>query len=335
MKRIIYSIALLLTLSSCEKAFFDKEVKSTTPTENFEYLWNECNEKYSFMDYKNINWDERHEYYKARINDGMTKEALFTELASMLNDLRDGHVNLVSNFNVSNYHFNFKGITNINDRIVEEFYLKADGVNGSSTGPFLHNFVDNGNVGYIRFKSFTGTVTDDQLDFMVEKYQNTKGLIIDVRQNGGGAVTDMWKIVSHLISTKTLCYQTFTKNGPGKNDFSDPADAYSEPKGKTFTKKIYILTDRGTFSSGSHFTLAMRNVPHAVIMGDTTGGGMGLPNGGQLPNGWTYRFSVTSTRDLDGSNFENGVPPDVISFINPADTNKDAVIDAAIAEINK
>ena len=66
----------------------------------------------------------------------------------------------------------------------------------------------------------------------------------------------------------------------------------------------YILTDRGTFSSGSHFTLAMRKVPHAVIMGDTTGGGMGLPNGGQLPNGWTYRFSVTSTRDLDGSNFD-------------------------------
>ncbi|OYU97264.1 MAG: hypothetical protein CFE21_02945 [Bacteroidetes bacterium B1(2017)] len=335
MKHILYSIALVLTFSSCEKAFFDKEIKSTSPTENFEYLWNQCNTKYAFMDYKNINWDERHAYYKARINDGMTKEALFTELANMMNDLKDGHVNLVSNFNISNYHFNFKGINNINERIVDEFYLKADGVNGYSTGPFLHNFVGNGTVGYIRFKEFPGTVTDDQLDFIIDRYQNTKGLIIDVRQNGGGAVSDLWKMVSHLISEKTLCYQTFTKNGPGRNDFEGPANAFAEPNGKTYTKKIYILTDRGTFSSGSHFTLAMRNVPHAVIMGDTTGGGMGLPNGGQLPNGWTYRFSVTSTRDLDGSNFENGVPPDVISFINPSDSNKDAVIEAAILEINK
>jgi C-terminal processing protease CtpA/Prc len=77
----------------------------------------------------------------------------------------------------------------------------------------------------------------------------------------------------------------------------------------------------------------MRSLPHVTVMGDTTGGGMGLPNGGQLPNGWTYRFSVTQTWDMDGNLYENGIPPDVVQLIDPAATTTDAVIDAAIAAI--
>lgn len=332
MKRYLLLLTAVLALTSCEKLIFDEEVKTKSPKENFEYLWKECDEKYAFFDLKQIDWNERKAFYGAQISEDMSQEALFTVMASMMDDLKDGHVNLVSNFNISNYHFNFNGVTNINDRIVEEFYLTT---NMYATGPFLHNFVDSGNIGYIRFKAFTGTVTDEQLDFMIDRYANTKGIIIDVRQNGGGAVSDMWTIVSHFISTKTLAYQTYTKSGPGHDDFSGPEDAYVEPSsGKNYSKPVIILTDRGTFSSGSHFTLAMRNVPTATIMGDTTGGGMGLPNGGQLPNGWTYRFSVTSTRDLDGANYENGVPPDTIVIINPADQNKDAVIEAAIDRLN-
>lgn len=332
MKNILIIAATAILFSSCEKAFFDDEIKTTSPTENFEYLWKECDRKYAFFDYKGIDWNERHDYYKARIHDNMSKEDLFNEMGAMLDDLKDGHVNLISNFNVSIYHVDFKGPLNIQDRIVSEYYLAPSLY---ITGPFQHSVLDNGNVGYIRFKSFPGTVTDDQLDYIMTRFANTKGIIIDVRQNGGGAVSDMWKIVSHCINTKTLCYRTYTKSGPGHNEFSEAGEGYAEPKGVTYTKKIFVLTDRGTYSSGSHFTLAMRNVPHATIMGDTTGGGMGLPNGGQLPNGWTYRFSVTSTRDLDGANYENGIPPDMVKLINPADATTDAVIEAAIAEISK
>ncbi len=332
MKKTITVMALGLLFASCEKAFFEKENKTLSPTENFEYLWKQCDTKYAFFDYKGVNWNERHDYYKARINDGMSQEQLFNELAAMLNDLRDGHVNLVSNFNISTYKFDFLGPTNIEERIVDQFYLTKD---KHITGPFQHNFVDGSNIGYIRFTSFPGTVTDGQLDYIIDRYANTKGLIFDVRQNGGGAVSDVFKILSHFVTAKTEVYQTYTKNGPGHNDFTDADKAYVESSGKTYTKKIFLLTDRGTFSSGSHFTLAMHNLPQVTVMGDTTGGGMGLPNGGQLPNGWTYRFSVTSTRDLDGANYENGIPPDMLKYINKADTNKDAVIEAAIVEINK
>jgi C-terminal processing protease CtpA/Prc len=78
-------------------------------------------------------------------------------------------------------------------------------------------------------------------------------------------------------------------------------------------------------------------MPNMTVMGDTTGGGLGLPNGGQLPNGWTYRFSITRTLDPQGNNFENGVPPDIVSIMTDEErvNGVDKVIEDAIDFITK
>ena len=334
MKKILYIITILAgtMLFSCEKIFVEKNQYTTDAVENFEYLWKQCDEKYSFFEYNNIDWNAIHDQYRAQIVPGMSDEEVFNVMGNMLNELKDGHVNLISKFNASDYHFDWVGPKNINSRIVQEYYLKSDGYINS---PFQHNFVGGGtDVGYIIFSSFPGTVTDDKLDLILNRYKDTKGIIIDVRQNGGGAATDMTRIVSHFMGSESVVYKTRIKEGKGHNDFSGPEDIKIKPSdGTNYTKKIYLLTDRGTFSSGSFFTTAMRSLPHVVQMGDTTGGGMGLPNGGQLPNGWSYRFSVTQTWDMDGNLYENGIPPDVVQLIDPADTDEDDVIEAAIAAI--
>ena len=334
MKKIIYIFGLLSStiLFSCEKIFIEKDLKTDDPVENFEYLWKQCDEKYSFFEYNNIDWNAMHDTYRAQITDGMSKEDQFIVMGNMLNELKDGHVNLLSDFNISDYHFNWRGPQNINSRVVQEHYLGTDAYIST---PFQHNFVGGGtDVGYIIFSSFPGTMTDEQIDFILNRYKDTKGIIIDVRQNGGGAATDMTRLVSHFMGSESTVYRTKIKEGKGHNDFTPAQDINIKPSdGTNYTKKVYVLTDRGTFSSGSFFTTAMRSLPHVVQMGDTTGGGMGLPNGGQLPNGWTYRFSVTQTWDMDGNLYENGIPPDVLKFIDPSDTNTDAVIEAAITAI--
>ena len=43
------------------------------------------------------------------------------------------------------------------------------------------------------------------------------------------------------------------------------------------------------------FALSTTAYDNMFCVGDTTGGGLGMPNGGELPNGWRYRFSVTRT----------------------------------------
>ncbi|WP_024769014.1 S41 family peptidase [Aquimarina macrocephali] len=331
--RKLYSILLIsLSLISCEKALFENDLASTNPKDNFEYLWNECNEKYSYFDVKNIDWDVVKSEYSAKIYDGMSQDSLFKVLGGMLTELRDDHTNLISNFNVSTYRVDYLGQDNFDWRIIEDRYLNRDYY---ITGPFLHKFLDNKEIGYVRFPSFPGTVDAKNLDFVLNRYKNTKGLILDMRENGGGAVTDIFKILSRFVERKTLVNYSRIKSGPGRNDFSEAEPVYVSPyNGIRYENKIVVLVDRGTYSAGSFFSLATKALPNITLIGDTTGGGLGLPNGGQLPNGWTYRFSITQALTLDKSpDYENGVPPDIEALVDWGDLTKDEVLERAILEL--
>ena len=74
------------------------EEYDNTPTGNFEALWNIIDEHYCFFDYKadeyGLNWDNIYRRYKRKIDDGMSSMGLFEVLGDMLDELRDGHVNL-------------------------------------------------------------------------------------------------------------------------------------------------------------------------------------------------------------------------------------------------
>ncbi len=187
----------------------------------------------------------------------------------------------------------------------------------------------------MRFSSFSDEIDQINTDFVLNRYKDTKGLILDLRENGGGSPKDMFKLLSRFVETKTLIYYSRIKSGPNHNDFSDSKPAYVEPyDGERYKNKVVILTDRGTFSAGSFTALAAKAISNIVLIGDTTGGGLGLPNGGQLPNGWTYRFSITQALTLDKSpDYENGVPPDIPVLFDWNDLKTDEIIERAIIEL--
>jgi len=332
MKNIILIVATISTLFSCEKIMFDKNYDSTNPSDNFEYLWNECDRKYSYFELKNVNWDSIHEVYSAMVNEQMTEDSLFKVMRNMLLELKDGHVNLFSDLNVSFFNIYGLGPDNFNWRTITDNYLPP---NFYITGPFVHDFIADKQVGYIRFSSFSGLVDDKNLDFIMERYKDTKGLIIDIRENGGGDPMDFFNILGRFIDKKTLMYYSRLKNGPEHDNFTEDVPGYLNPyNGIRYKNKVIVLTDRGTYSAGSFTSLATKALPNVILMGDTTGGGLGLPNGGQLPNGWTYRFSITQTLTLDKDNsYEKGVPPDIIAFFDWNDLNTDEVIERALDEI--
>ena len=319
-------------LVSCETAFFEEDLATTDPNANFEYLWNECNEKYSYFELKNIDWDAIKTEYSAMLYEDMTQDSLFNVLGGMLTELRDDHTNLISNFNVSFFGTEYLGQDNFYGRLIEDNYLNRSAY---YSGPFAHNFLDNGEIGYVRFASFPGTVDDTNLDFILERYKDTKGLILDLRENGGGAVSDIFAILGRFVEEKTLTHYSRIKNGPGRDDFSEAEPVYVSPSTSIrYTNPVIMLIDRGTYSAGSFTALATKALPNITLMGDTTGGGLGLPNGGQLPNGWTYRFSITQALTLDKRpDFEDGVPPDIEVLFDFNDLTRDEVLDRAILEL--
>ncbi len=331
MKKIIALLAIPL-LFSCENALFEDDMASINSKVNFEYLWNECNEKYSYFELKNINWDAIKIKYASKINDDMSQDSLFNVLGAMLSELRDDHTNLISNFNFSRYGVKYLGQDNFDWRIIEDNYLNQDYY---TSGPFVHNFIDKEQIGYVRFASFPGTVDGANLGFVLNRYKNTKGLILDLRENGGGSVSDVFNLLSRFVESKTLVNYSRIKSGPGHNDFSEAKPVYVSPyNGIRYTNKVAVLTDRGTYSAGSFTSLATKTLPNMMLIGDTTGGGLGIPNGGQLPNGWRYRFSISQGLTLDKSpEYENGVPPDIKVLFNWNDLTKDEIIERAILEL--
>lgn len=331
MKLILSAIAILV-LSSCEKVLFEEDFASTNPHQNFEYLWNECNEKYAYFDLKEVDWNQVKSMYFNKIYQGMSEDSLFNVLGGMLKELKDDHANLISNFNTSFYGVEYQAQDNFDWRIIVDHYISQDYY---LTSPFAHNFIANNEIGYIRLATFANPIKAESLDFILDRYKDTKGLIIDLRENGGGAISNVFQILSRFVETETLVYYSRIKAGEEHNNFTAASSAYVQPyNGIRYTKDVIVLTDRGTYSSGSLLALSTKALPNVSLVGNTTGGGLGIPNGGQLPNGWTYRFSITQTLSLDKKpDYENGVPPDTLIQFDWNDLEKDEILEMAINEL--
>src|SRR5690606_15462374 len=123
------------------------------------------------------------------------------------------------------------------------------------------------------------------------------GVILDLRSNGGGAIQNAHNLAGRFTDVERIGFYSRLKNGPGPTDFGPEQAVHVIPSGSPlkFTGNVAILTNRSSYSATSMFCLHMRALPNVRLIGDTTGGGLGVPNGGELPNGWTYRFSVSQS----------------------------------------
>jgi len=330
-KLLLFAFTLFL-MTSCEKVLFEDDFASINPHENFEYLWNECNEKYAYFDLKEVDWDAIKAVYANKVYEGMSEDSLFNVLGAMLKELKDDHANLISNFNTSFYGVEYQAQDNFDWRLVVDHYIGQDYY---LSGPFAHNFIANNKVGYIRLSTFTDPIESQSLDFILDRYKSTEGLILDLRENGGGSISNVFQILSRFVESETLVYYSRIKAGVGHDDFSNASGAYVQPyDGVRYTKNVMVLTDKGTYSSGSLLALATKAIPQVSLVGDTTGGGLGIPNGGQLPNGGTYRFSITQTLTIDKKpDYENGVPPDITIQFDWSNLERDELLEAAINKL--
>ncbi len=327
------AIAFLL-LGACVR----QDVQGHSPQANFETLWSIIDRQYCFLTYKHeqygLDWDEVHERYARRITDTMTGEQLFEVLSEMVAELRDGHVNLSSSIGTSQYREWFDAYPRNFSDSLQRVYLGKDYVRSSA---LVYQLLEN-NIGYLHVGSFASGLGEGNLSQALSRLAVCDGLIVDVRENGGGDLTTAQRLAARFTNERVLVGYIRHKTGPGHDDFSDPHPVYVEPSsGIRWQKPVVVLTNRVSYSATNDFVNCMRQFPQVTVVGDRTGGGSGLPFTSELPCGWSIRFSAspmfyTSIRPL-----EVGINPDVKVDMTPEDMarGKDTIIERACEILQK
>ena len=331
-KKYILYLLLLMTVPVSFTACVDEDEFPDTPEGNFEALWKIIDEHYCFFDYKQheygLDWQAIYNKYNVRAREGISSYQLFEVLTDMLAELRDGHVNLYTAYDNGRYWaWREDYPTNFSDTL-QRRYLGTD---YHITASIRYRILDD-NIGYLYYESFANDIGEGGLNEIINHFAFCNGLIVDIRSNGGGNLTNAERLAARFCNEKTLVGYMQHKTGKGHSDFSGMEPQYIEPSSNLrWQKPVVVLTNRGVFSAANDFVKYMKCFPNVKIVGDQTGGGAGLPFTNSLPNGWTVRFSACPSYDKDRQQVEFGIRPDYEVSQTDADflAGKDSLIEFA------
>lgn len=331
-KKLLTYLLPALLLTGC----VEEDQFSNSPTGNYDALWSIIDERYCFFEQARqqhgLDWDDVYHKYKPQVQAAESNAELFDIYGNMLRELKDGHVNLTSDYGTTYYRdWSLNHPLNFSDSL-QRNYLGND---FRLTNGIKYTTLPS-NIGYIYVGSFESSLSSDNVSLMLLRLAESKGIIIDIRNNGGGMLTSAEELAAHFVSGKTHCGYIQHKTGKGHNDFSSPEKLYIEPNGVIWKKPVVVLTNRAVYSSANHFVMLVKPLPQVVVIGDKTGGGSGLPLNSTLPNGWTVRFSACPILDIEGKHTEFGIAPHEEVQITSADWNsgRDTIIERAIELIN-
>lgn len=121
------------------------------------------------------------------------------------------------------------------------------------------------NIGYMQISGFKETTTNQfirGIDEMEEK--NVKGLIIDLRNNGGGVLDSAVDMLSRIVPKDKLLVSVKNKNGKGREYLSSTEAYYNKP--------LVILVNGNTASASEVFSGAVQDYKLGKLVGTTTFG---------------------------------------------------------------
>lgn len=300
-----------LVMQSCaEPLRYDGNIND--PYRNFDRLAEIVGDHYCFFEQKNVDWPALCDSYRARLKPDMNSYELFMVMSELLDELKDGHVNLSTPFAVSYYKKWWSDYPqDFNERTLQEYYLRFGGLQKSGITYCLFLVPDT--IGYIRIPSFSVSLSPGTLDYVLSTMHPSKGLIIDVRDNGGGYLNNVPELIGRFISAKMTGGYIRHKTGPGSSDFSKPFPLEYKPASgghvQYLDRPVVVLANRSCYSAANDYVSAMKQLDQVRVVGARTGGGGGMPFSSELPNGWSIRMSACPINDAHDEITEFGIDP--------------------------
>lgn len=222
-----------------------------------------------------------------------------------------------------------------------------------------------GNIEYVALNSFSDPKIGPLFENLLPSLEKAKGVIIDLRNNGGGDDGIAFNILKHFIQDSVLVgsssmvrmYDPYlaaigryvkladTVGNTNKKEgwllyngyavFDKPGFSRSKIDPGTLRIKapVAILTGSNTESAAEDFLIAADNQKHITTIGEPTNGSTGMPYRFDLPGGGSARVCVKKDTYPDGREFVGyGIQPHMHVSPTVSDylENKDAVLEAAL-----
>ena len=192
-------------------------------------------------------------------------------------------------------------------------------------------------MGYIRIESFMNENTSEDFKNMIEQLegQGMKGLILDLRENPGGLLTEAVGVASQFIPKDKIVTYTIDKYDNKNESLSLGGVAEGMP--------LVVLVNEDSASASEVVTGALRDYNVATIVGNTTFGKGIVQQSIRFNNGiGGLKVTISKYYTPNGENIHKiGIVPDIeVSTDNKLDSEQydrstDEQLKAAIEELNK
>ena len=338
---------------------------ANTPVTNFEVLWETFAEQYPFFALHQMDWVAVDKKFRPQVAPDTKPEELFRIFSEMLDPLHDAHTFINAKSIQKRFHgfrpspdpMQKKNAARITE-IIETKYVGGGlhdfcnkqlqfGLLRPSAGASLSD-LESGGIAYLRIHSFSDyssdrdfvkqvDVLETALDDIFKDSGGLRGLVIDVRINGGGSDVFGISIASRLATKEYLAYGKVIRDDirdPAHRSPAQPVTVHVSQR-PGFHRPVILLTSADSVSAAETFTMALLDrEPHAIRVGANTQGVFSDVLGRKLPNGWTFGLPNEIYLTKDGKAFDGtGVPPDIAVPIFPTEdlaNGRDSALDKAL-----
>ncbi|MBN1144838.1 MAG: T9SS type A sorting domain-containing protein [Bacteroidales bacterium] len=325
---------------------------TSNPVKNFDVFWQTFEEHCILFDLTGVDWKAAYQTYSPMVNENTSDEELFQILSDMIEPLKDGHTGL----EIPGTEYSYSPGTEYEPfwlgdvgKMLENImgYLNPEEISLAAGGHIFFGKTDD-QIGYLNIISMEDLIAGSEadnvevvkhvMDSLVVAWSDCKGIILDIRLNGGGYDVVSNAIAGYFTESNQLGYTKYIRNG-GYNEFLDPLPFYIEPaEAGFFDMPVYLLTSNITASASDVFAMVMSGFPQVTLVGEHTYGIFSDRLDKFLPNGWTFSLSNEKYLSADNVNYEQqGINPDVnISMDEDAfNSGSDNVLEYALGEIAK
>jgi carboxyl-terminal processing protease len=188
-------------------------------------------------------------------------------------------------------------------------------------------------IGYIELTGF-GPEIEREFEYAMQYVQGTRGLILDLRNNGGGFVTTVAQVASYFFNEETDLGEFITRQGRSTRRRTQ--------RMRTFYREPLIVLVSARSASGSEiFAAAMQERKRAMIMGTnpaTCGCLLGVSRTLRLLDGGKLNISDTDFRTALGHRIEGiGVKPDYHVELRATDLlgGRDRALEIAVDQLGR